>query len=633
VQRLQLFLGLLLIPLLACGCKSGTDENGDTGSVDPSTVDQDADGYTADVDCDDSDGDTYPNAPELCDGVDNDCDGAVDESQFEMYLDADQDGYGDANSSVIECVLLDGFVENSGDCDDADPDIHPEGIEICDGLDNDCDASTTEEGLVLRTVGGVDSDASALFLGSVNSAVQVSLNGAEESYSFCEGTYYVNIDIGGVGVTLESRSGNAEDVIFDGLGQGTVVEVGGAGLDTSLFDLTIQNGEGEYHAGLESELAGGIGCFGYDGTFDDSFSTTANLTLGGLILKDNNASIGGGLFTMQCDVVITETVIRSNTGISFAGMYIGAGTADLSEVVVRDHTDIGQYAGVGLESGSSSPLLSSSFQDVRIENNSATYQSSGWALYVSGHDLTWTSTGAGKSTLLNNTSTGDGAAALRFSDNLTVQGVDFGEDGTANDNSDLDLYMGNPGSYYVAGNNASFDCTAGDACGNADQYLLGGYNRSGTSSSGFYGHVVYVDQRATVESFSVGLQNSNCTNNRALIFERNSVANGASQSWTVVWANYTSTPNSGFMESGSVGEVLAVGKYYAFVLGFDCGSASSGLHSHSSTASGSNVGIGSSVGSVTKAGTYSGLSVGSTLSMTYNAGSEIYETELAITEL
>gem|GEM_PF-1611591 len=98
-------------------------------------------GYVADgTDCDDLNAAVYPGAEEVCDGADNDCDSEVDEGLLVSgYTDADGDGYGSDESMIDACGTLDGVAMTGGDCDDTDPTIHPEAVEVCDGLDNDCD--------------------------------------------------------------------------------------------------------------------------------------------------------------------------------------------------------------------------------------------------------------------------------------------------------------------------------------------------------------------------------------------------------------------------------------------------------------------------------------------------------------
>ena len=66
----------LLVPLLACD--GGKDTSEETGIV--GDVDADEDGFLESVDCDDDDPEVNPAAIELCDGIDNDCDGSVDET-------------------------------------------------------------------------------------------------------------------------------------------------------------------------------------------------------------------------------------------------------------------------------------------------------------------------------------------------------------------------------------------------------------------------------------------------------------------------------------------------------------------------------------------------------------------------
>ena len=96
-------------------------------------------------DCDDTDANVYPSAPELCDGIDNNCDGIADDgSQGVWFPDYDNDGYGDANSPQELCDDQAGFVANGDDCNDMNPDIYPFAEEICDGLDNNCNEQIDE---------------------------------------------------------------------------------------------------------------------------------------------------------------------------------------------------------------------------------------------------------------------------------------------------------------------------------------------------------------------------------------------------------------------------------------------------------------------------------------------------------
>ena len=90
---------------------------------------------------------------EICDDLDNDCDGETDEEASDAivrYLDADGDGFGDDLATVTGCDELLGYVLIGGDCNDTDPAIRPGAIETCDLVDNDC-SGVVDDNVVYST--------------------------------------------------------------------------------------------------------------------------------------------------------------------------------------------------------------------------------------------------------------------------------------------------------------------------------------------------------------------------------------------------------------------------------------------------------------------------------------------------
>ena len=146
---------MLLSFLFACGTNDPPSEDDSACNPRSFWADDDGDGFGGSEpteacdppdlhwvengdDCDDHDVAVHPDAAELCNGRDDDCDGEIEADVPTWYADADGDGFGDPSSPASQCEAPDGFVSDASDCDDADGAIHPGVAEVCNASDDDC---------------------------------------------------------------------------------------------------------------------------------------------------------------------------------------------------------------------------------------------------------------------------------------------------------------------------------------------------------------------------------------------------------------------------------------------------------------------------------------------------------------
>jgi PKD-like domain/Putative metal-binding motif/Secretion system C-terminal sorting domain/Bacterial pre-peptidase C-terminal domain len=129
-------------------CYNDTDNDnfGSSTLVNSTDLDcTDANEASVNGDCNDNNAAINPLATEICNNADDDCDAMIDEGvKNTYYADADADTYGNLFVTTQACTVPPGFVSNSTDCNDVNSAINPGATELCNGVDDDCDAMIDE---------------------------------------------------------------------------------------------------------------------------------------------------------------------------------------------------------------------------------------------------------------------------------------------------------------------------------------------------------------------------------------------------------------------------------------------------------------------------------------------------------
>lgn len=287
-------------------------------------------------DCDDGNADVYRDAVEICDGLDNDCNGAIDdvsfmegeayEDQILLYPDRDGDGYGDASfaGKILCSDLVDGiqYLEDNSDCDDDDLSVNPDFEEICrNGVDDNCSGAENENCLPIEIAVPEDFE-------TIQEAVDIAAAG--DTIQVADGTYTENINFKGKPITLKSVNGPATTIIdgtTDRIRSGTVVTFNACEDENSKLDgFTITDG-------LRGISIGGTDTCDHSPVIENCivFDNGTNTFSAGMQTK------GGGFFiSPDSSAVIRNCIIAKNNAHLGGGLYIG-GSARLIHNTIVDN--------------------------------------------------------------------------------------------------------------------------------------------------------------------------------------------------------------------------------------------------------------------------------------------------------
>ncbi|MBX2802270.1 MAG: hypothetical protein KTR31_31610 [Myxococcales bacterium] len=304
------WLGVLFV-VIGCTTSSTSPSSIDTGApvtdsdaALTSGIDADLDGFDDTVDCDDTNASVYPGADEVCDDLDNDCDTIVDEDPVDgvtYFEDLDRDTFGNPDVSLASCDVVVGFVLNSSDCDDRNAAVLPGAVEVCDGIDNDCDPKTmptSSEAYFIDAAGTRADYTSQLLPGEAHDLK------TPGTLALCGGTYtnsfLVHADVqilGEPGLRPVLKGGASDHALVEVLADKLTVEIAG---------VELTEGRGSLRS------CGPYGCWTEGGAvYSDAAS---DLVVRDVVLRANQASRGTAISVLHGGLTLTSSDVIENIG-------------------------------------------------------------------------------------------------------------------------------------------------------------------------------------------------------------------------------------------------------------------------------------------------------------------------------
>jgi hypothetical protein len=297
-------------------------------------------GYVADAtDCDDTDAAVNPAATEVCDGIDNDCDGTIDEDDaadaVTWYADADVDGYGDAGDTQVDCTQPLGYIADGSDCDDTDPHQYPGADEYCNGEDDDCDGTVDEDGEVLDgDIWYADTDGDGAGDGSSTIVACSQPSGYVDNTWDCDdsdGTEPVVADMGAGSPSGAGTIASPLDTIQAAVDNATMCVIAFAGtyyeaVHLNGVDLTVTGVDGAADTFID---ATGLG---EPALTIDSSETAATKVSGFTLTGDGHLEITSSSYGCTSIITCTDWYYSYCGG----GLYVSGSDPTITEVVAAD---------------------------------------------------------------------------------------------------------------------------------------------------------------------------------------------------------------------------------------------------------------------------------------------------------
>jgi uncharacterized delta-60 repeat protein len=357
--------------------------------------------------------------PEVCDGLDNDCDGQPDDGVLLVfYKDTDGDGYTDGTTQV-GCTAPSGYAlsATSGDCNDNDPNINPARAEICDYKDNNCNGQVDEVDVCgsastfAKTIGGSSWD----FAHSITQSSDGGYVVAGWTSSFGAGSYdmyVVKLDSSGNVVWTKTIGGIGDDQAWSIIrsSDGNYVVAGWTNSFGSNYDFYVVKLDSSGNI-IWTKTIGGSG--------DDQAWSITQSSDGGYVVAGRTSSFGAGgwdFYVVKLDssgnVQWTKTIggpgsqdeawsiiQSSDGGYVVAGWSdsFGAGLRDFYVVKLDANGNVVWSKTIGGNYGDGAhSIIQSSDGGYVVVGSTESFGAGGWEMYIvkldSSGNVQWTKT-------------------------------------------------------------------------------------------------------------------------------------------------------------------------------------------------------------------------------------------------